>query len=195
MTRLTSRPNLTSHGCSVCPERTLATSSASAVRSGGTGSLADRGAADRPEAPHTYASKPAAAWPALCETVTVLDAPSRWCRTRWLTSAGPASAVTAVTGPRAAHSSEITCGERSHSAPFSRRHGVLNGLDSSSDDPNHDPAPPSQPPRAVTSASQERIAAWNLRVKKTTDATWLRVTASQVVRLGRGERDGLFQQQ
>src|SRR5260370_20705005 len=159
MTRLTSRPNLASRGCSVCPERALATSSASAVRSGGTGSLADRGAADRPDSPHTYASKPAAARPALCETVTVLDAPSWWCSTRWLTSAGPASAVTAVTGPRAAHNSEITCGERSHSAPFSPRHGGLNGLDSSSDDPHHQPAPPSQPPLPVTPASQPPLPA------------------------------------
>ena len=38
------------------------------------------------------------------------------CRIRWLTSAGPASAVTAVTGPRRAHSSEITRGAMRHRA-------------------------------------------------------------------------------
>jgi len=83
-----------------------------------------------------------------------------------------------VTGPSAAHSSEITCGARSHSAPLSRRHGVLNGLDSSSDDPNHEASPPAQPPCAVTSASHARISARNLRMKKTTDATWPSATAA-----------------
>ena len=83
-----------------------------------------------------------------------------------------------MTGPSATHSSEITCGAMSHSAPLSRRHGVLNGLVSSSDDPNHEARPPAQPPRAVTSASQARICAWNLRVKKTTDATSPPATAA-----------------
>src|SRR4029077_19531593 len=113
-------------------------SSVSAVLSGGTGSDVIRGATDRPRSLHRYASKPAAASPPFCDTVTVLLVPPWWCRIRWLTSPGPPSAVTLVTGPRAAHSSAITCGARSHSAPLSRRHGVLNGLESSSDDPNHE---------------------------------------------------------
>src|ERR1700730_1151278 len=154
----------------------FATSSVSAVLSGGTGSDVIRGATDRPRSLHRYASKPPAASPPFCDTVTVLLAPPWWCRTRWLTSTGPASAVTDVTGPRAAHSSAIRCGAMSHSAPLSRRHGVLNGLDSSRDDPNQDAMPPVQPPWAVTSPSQARIFAWNRRVKKTTDATWLWVT-------------------
>jgi hypothetical protein len=95
-----------------------------------------------------------------------------------LTSAGPASAFTAVTGPRAAHNSETACGAMSHSAPLSRRHGVLNGLDSISESPNHPVRPPIQPPCAVTSASQARISVRNLNVKKTTDATPLSPTAS-----------------
>ena len=55
---------------------------------------------------------------------------------------------------------------------------MLNGLVSSSDDPNHEVRPPAQPPRAVTSASQARISSRNLRVKKTTDATWPSSTAA-----------------
>src|SRR6202035_1953377 len=120
----------------------FATSSVSAKLSAGTGSGVIGGATDRPRSLHRYASKPAAASPPFCDTVTVLLAPPSWCRIRWLTSAGPASAVTDVTGPSAAHSSEITCGAMSHSAPLSRRHGVLNGLDSSSDDPHHEVSPP-----------------------------------------------------
>src|SRR5882757_9947831 len=123
----------------------FATSSLSAVLSGGTGSGVIRGVTDRPRSLHRYASKPAAASPPFCVTVIVLLAPPSWCRIRWLTSAGPASAVTDVTGPSAAHSSEIVCGARSHSAPLSRRHGVLNGLACSSDDPNHEVRPPAQP--------------------------------------------------
>src|SRR5205085_1237969 len=141
--------------------------SVSAVLRAGTGSDVNSGTTDRPRSLHRYASKPAAASPPFCVTVTVLLAPPSWCRIRWLTSAGPASAVTDVTGPSAGHSSEIMCGARSHSAPLSRRHGVLNGLVSSSDDPNHEVRPPAQPLRAVTSASQARMSARNLRVKKT----------------------------
>ena len=48
----------------------------------------------------------------------------------------------ATTGPSAAHSSETACGARSHKAPLSRRHGVLNGLDTSNDDPSQNAHPP-----------------------------------------------------
>ena len=47
----------------------------------------------------------------------MLLGPPWWCRTRWLTSAGPASAVTDVTGPSAAHSSAITCGASTTARP------------------------------------------------------------------------------
>ena len=96
-----------------------------------------------------------------------------------MTSARPASAVREVTGPRHAHSSAIACGPRSHRAPLSVRHGVLNGLDSCSDEPSQTKSAPVQrswPP--VTPASQARNAGWKSSVKKTTDATWAASTAS-----------------
>ena len=95
-----------------------------------------------------------------------------------MTSAGPASAVTAVTGPRLAHSSEITCGARSHRPPLTCRHGVLNGLPGCSAVPSQMACPPAQPPVAATSASQARTSAWNRAVKNTTDATWAWLTAA-----------------
>ena len=58
--------------------------------------------------------------------------------------------MTDVTGPRAADRSETACGPRSHRAPFSRRHGVLNGLDSSRDEPSQTAPPPRRQPRPGT---------------------------------------------
>ena len=84
--------------------------------------------------------------------------------------AWPLSASTEVTGPRLAHRSEVACGAMSHSAPFSFRHGVLNGLDAARDDPIQVTAPAVHPPWLVTSASQARVVAWNRAVKKTTVA-------------------------
>ena len=93
-----------------------------------------------------------------------------------MTSPRPASAVTASTGPRLAHSSETRCGARSHSPPFSRRHGVLNGLPSARAVPSQTTLPPPHRCRA-TSASQARTSGWNRAVKNTTDATPASATA------------------
>ena len=176
-TRPTSRPNRASQAWLTCPDRALPASSVRAARSGTTGRSCSPGAVDLPVAPHRYNSNPSAASGALRVTVTVLLAPLSWCSTRWLTSAGPASASTEATGPRLAHSRDTACGPRSHSAPLSCRHGVLNGLDSCRAVPSQTADPPAQPPRSAACASQARTSAWNRAVKNTTDATWACSTA------------------
>ena len=94
-----------------------------------------------------------------------------------MTSPIPASAVFAVTGPRLAHNSDTRCGARSQSAPFSLRHGVLNGLASVRAEPSQTATPPVHWCWA-TDASQARTSAWNRAVKNTTDATPASWTAS-----------------
>src|SRR5262245_12323657 len=105
----------------------LATSSAAAIRSACTGSNGVVGITERPASPQTNRLFPEAAGGALSVTVAVLLAPLSWPSTRCVTSAAPATADTEVTGPRHAHSSDTTCGPRSHRPPFSRRHGLLTG--------------------------------------------------------------------
>jgi hypothetical protein len=158
MMRTTSRPNRTSQGCG-WPDAALSASSVSAVCSAGTGTPNCSGAADRPGSPHRKMSPPSAAGGALSVTVTVLVTPLAWCSTRWVTSACPASARTEATGPSEAHSSEISCGARSHSAPLSRRHGVLNGLESCQAVPSQTATPPAQGPSRAIWSSQALISA------------------------------------
>ena len=93
------------------------------------------------------------------------------------------------------------CGPRSQRAPFSCRHGVLNGESGCSEVPSQTAAPPDQPspdqpPRACSSVSQARISRLNRQVKKTTEATPAFSTAvtSRVGVLDR-QRDRLLEQQ
>src|SRR5215472_15531895 len=154
----------------------LATSSAAAVRSACTESKGVEGITERPASPQTNRLFPEAAGGALKVTVAVLLAPLSWPSTKCVTSAAPATADTGVTGQRHAHSIDTTCGPKSHKPPFSRRHGVLNGLPGCSAEPSQtatppDQPPPDQPPRACWSASQARISVLKRKVKNTTEAT------------------------
>ena len=157
---------------------------------------------ERPASPQTNRLVPAAASGALCVTVAVLLAPPECRSTRWVTSALPATAVTDVTGPRQAQSMPTRCGPRSHRAPFSCRHGVLNGLSGCSAVPSQIAAPPDQPspdqpPRACSSVSQARISVLNRQVKNTTEATPAppRPRRPACPRRRNGQRDRLLEQQ
>src|SRR5262249_60685504 len=145
-TRSTSRPKRTSHGCAGRAMDALATSSAAAVRSACTGSNGVVGITERPASPQTNRLLPEAADGALRVTVAVLLAPLSWPSTKCVTSAAPATADTVVTGPRHGHSSDTTCGPKTHRPPFSRRHGLLNGLSRCSAEPSQTATPPDQPP-------------------------------------------------